>query len=464
MIKIKILIVDDEKVIRDGLSAILQKAGFEALCAADGETAMSILQQQSVDLVLSDLKMPQMSGLDVLRAIKLIRPHIPVVIITGYARIETAVETMQQGASDYLPKPFSPAEVLEKIDAVLADHPAPPLVSDKTLPEEIPGLVGNSLAMQKVSKRILQVAPTDSTILITGESGTGKELVARAIHQQSQRKERPFVAVDCTALAESLLESELFGHKRGSFTGADADKTGLFQMADGGTLFLDEIANLSLTTQAKLLRALQQREVTPLGSGLPIPVDIRLVAATNRSLGDLVKEKTFRADLYFRLNTIPVNLPPLRERAGDLHLLLDHLFKKHTKRFSKGIKGLTRGALNLLQEHTFPGNVRELENLIERAVVLCQGEYIGTLDLEICDGRDAGIHDSIPRTADELKEIKQRLREEAVLPVERAFVLAALEENDWNVTRAAEQVGMQRPNFQALLKKQGISARDHSMV
>lgn len=310
MKKIKILIIDDEKVIRDGLSAILQKAGFAVQSAADGQTALSLLHQATVDLVLSDLKMPHMGGLEVLRAIKIIRPEVPVIIITGYAKIETAVETMQHGAADYLPKPFSPAEVLEKINKVLAENPAPSLQAEATATAEIPDLLGQSLPMQKVIKRILQVAPTDSTILITGESGTGKELVARAIHQHSERRNKPFIAIDCTALAESLLESELFGHKRGSFTGADSDKTGLFKLADGGTLFLDEIANLTLTTQAKLLRALQQREITPLGSGQSIPVNIRLVAATNRSLANLVKEEYFREDLYFRLNTIPMTLPP----------------------------------------------------------------------------------------------------------------------------------------------------------
>jgi transcriptional regulator with GAF, ATPase, and Fis domain len=297
---------------------------------------------------------------------------------------------------------------------------------------------------------------------VTGESGTGKELVARAIHHNSQRREGPFVAVDCTSLAESLLESELFGHVKGSFTGAIQTKSGLFKIADGGTLFLDEVANISLTTQAKLLRVLQQREVTPIGGTQPIPINIRLVAATNRNLREMMAEEKFRDDLFFRLNIIPVDLPPLRERNGDLRLLTGHFIKRFAEEIGKEIRGLTPDAMAMLESYPFPGNVRELENLIERAVVLSEGEFIlrEDLELQVSGAGLAGCAASyVPHSLDELKEKKRQLRERAVESLERAFVLDALNRNNWNVTRAAEEVGMLRPNFQALLKKQGISGR-----
>jgi transcriptional regulator with GAF, ATPase, and Fis domain len=286
--------------------------------------------------------------------------------------------------------------------------------------------------------------------------------VARAIHKNSPRRDFPFVAVDCTSLVENLLESELFGHVKGSFTGAVQTKSGLFKVADCGTLFLDEVSNISLTTQAKLLRVLQEREVTPIGSTQPIPINIRLVAASNRNLRQLVAEGKFRDDLFFRLNIIPVELPPLRERKGDQRLLTAHFTKQFSEEIGKEIRGLAPDALELLDNYAFPGNVRELENLIERAVVLSESEFIQREDLELQvseksrEGSEVGY---VPQSLEELKEKKRHLRERAVESLERAFVLDALKRNDWNVTRAAEEVGMLRPNFQALLKKQGISGR-----
>jgi len=301
--------------------------------------------------------------------------------------------------------------------------------------------------------------------LITGESGTGKELVARAIHTHSQRRDQPFVAVDCTSLAESLLESELFGHIKGSFTGAIQTKRGLFEVADGGTLMLDEIGNLSLSIQAKLLRVLQERVVTPIGGTTPIPINIRLIAATNSNLRDMVSRGEFRYDLFFRLNIIPIDLPPLRERKGDLMLLAGNFLKRYAEENGKDLRGFSPEAVRALEEHDFPGNVRELENLIERAVVLAMGDLIQPQDLEmpVNDSvvADAAFED-VPRNIDELKERKRLLREQAVEPLERAFLLAALERNGWNVTRAAEEVGILRPNFQAMLKKLGISPRHYS--
>jgi DNA-binding NtrC family response regulator len=391
---------------------------------------------------------------------------VPIIMITGYSTVDTAVEAMKNGAVDYVAKPFTPEEILKKVESAFELKAI--LIDDIYLRKELRDFhgfemfIGESKEMEKVYRRILQVAPTDSTVLVTGESGTGKELVARAIHHNSQRREGPFVAVDCTSLAESLLESELFGHVKGSFTGAIQTKSGLFKIADGGTLFLDEVANISLTTQAKLLRVLQQREVTPIGGTQPIPINIRLVAATNRNLREMMAEEKFRDDLFFRLNIIPVDLPPLRERNGDLRLLTGHFIKRFAEEIGKEIRGLTPDAMAMLESYPFPGNVRELENLIERAVVLSEGEFIlrEDLELQVSGAGLAGCAASyVPHSLDELKEKKRQLRERAVESLERAFVLDALNRNNWNVTRAAEEVGMLRPNFQALLKKQGISGR-----
>ncbi|MBE0599247.1 MAG: sigma-54-dependent Fis family transcriptional regulator [Desulfuromonadales bacterium] len=466
MEKRQILIIDDDAVIREGLRRILEANGYVAETFSNGSLAIGKLREKSFDLVITDLKMPVMSGIEVLKVIKTLQPEIPIIMITGYSTVDTAVEAMKSGAMDYIAKPFTPDDILQKINTAL-DRKAV-LVDDIYLRKELRDFhgfdqfTGESKEMEKVYRRILQVAPTDSTVLVTGESGTGKELVARAIHRNSPRRDNPFVAVDCTSLAENLLESELFGHVKGSFTGAIQTKSGLFRVADSGTLFLDEVANISLTTQAKLLRVLQEREVTPIGGTEPIPINIRLVAATNRNLRDLVAEGKFREDLVFRLNIIPVELPPLRERNGDLRLLTAHFIKKFAEEIGKEIKGVAPEALKLLEEYPFPGNVRELENLIERAVVLSEGEYILREDLELQmpeTGIIAPCFESVPHSVEELKEKKRQLREQAVESLERAFVLDALKRNNWNITRAAEEVGMQRPNFQALLKKQGLSGR-----
>lgn len=463
MTKKRMMVIDDDQVIRKGLKRILEQAGHEVEDFASGHLAIEELQRQSFDLVITDLKMPGMSGMDVLKAINVLQPEVPIVLITGYATVETAVEAMKHGAVDFIPKPFTPKDLLEKV--VLALEKKVVMFDDLYLRKELrqhhgfDQFVGESQEMQKVYRRVMQVAPTDSTVLIYGESGTGKELVARAIHRNGPRRDQPFVAVDCTALAENLLESELFGHVKGSFTGAMQTKTGLFKVADGGTLFLDEISNLSLKTQAKLLRVLQEREVTPIGGTQPQSFNVRLVAASNRSLKELVAEGDFREDLFFRLNIIPVDLPPLRERKGDLRLLIGHFLKKFNDEVGKEIRGLAPDALDLLEGYPFPGNVRELENIIERAVVLADGDFIQRDDLELggeeaLDG--AMLADYIPLNADELKEKKRQIRERVVEPLERAFLLHALKRNSWNITKAAEEVGMQRPNFHALLKKQGI--------
>ncbi|HXC93482.1 MAG TPA: sigma-54 dependent transcriptional regulator, partial [Geobacteraceae bacterium] len=326
--RLNVLVVDDEAVIRDGLLRILEGEKFAVETCRSGHVAIELMQNKEFELIITDLKMPGMNGIEVLKAVKALQPDVPVIMITGYATVDTAVDAMRHGAVDYVAKPFTPEQLLEKIELALEQRTV--MLDELYLKKEIiihhgfDHFVGESREIQKVYRRIMQVAPTDSTVLITGESGTGKELVARAIHKNSSRRDHPFVAVDCTSLAENLLESELFGHVKGSFTGAVQTKVGLFKVADNGTLFLDEVSNLSLTTQAKLLRVLQERQVTPIGSTQPVHINIHLVAATNLNLKTMISEGSFREDLYFRLNIIPIELPPLRERKGDVPFLTAH--------------------------------------------------------------------------------------------------------------------------------------------
>ncbi|OGU13103.1 MAG: Fis family transcriptional regulator [Geobacteraceae bacterium GWC2_53_11] len=466
MERTRLLVVDDEAVIRDGLKRILEAEEFVVETCSSGYGAIESMQRREFDLIITDLKMPGMSGIEVLKSVRTLQPNVPVILITGYASVDTAVEAMKNGASDYLQKPFTPDLLLEKVRSALNKRPLP--LDESGLKEEITlhhgfhQFIGESKEMQKVYHRIMHVAATNSTVLITGESGTGKELAARAIHENSPRKDKPFVAVDCSSLAETLLESELFGHVKGSFTGAVQTKTGLFKIADGGTLFLDEVSNISLSTQAKLLRALQERKITPIGGTQLVPIDIHLVAATNKNLRVMATEGTFREDLFFRLNIIPIELPPLRDRTQDIPILIRHFLKKYTAEIGKEIKGVAPDVMAFLESYAYPGNVRELENMIERAVVLAEGDIICNEDLELWDSTETSppvMIERIPVNAEELKEMKRHIRDHAMDSLESAFVRNALDRNGWNVTRAAEETGILRPNFQSMMKKLGISAR-----
>jgi len=466
MERIVILVVDDEAMIRDGIKRVLEGEQFEVETCRSGHLAIEHLQQKNYGLIITDLKMPGMNGIEVLKAVKALQPDIPVIIITGYASVDTAVEAMRSGASDYISKPFAPDLLLEKVHNALRQRRMP--LDDICLKEEVRlqhgfhQFIGESREMQKVYHRIMHVAATNSTVLITGESGTGKELAARAIHENSPRKDNPFVAVDCSSLAETLLESELFGHVKGSFTGAVQTKTGLFKIADGGTLFLDEVSNISLSTQAKLLRALQERKITPIGGTQLVPIDIHLVAATNKNLRVMANEGTFREDLFFRLNIIPIELPPLRDRKHDIPILIRHFLKKYTAEIGKEIRGVAPDVMSFLEKYSYPGNVRELENMIERAVVLAEGDIIRNEDLELWDSKDTSSHniiEHIPQNAEELKEMKRHIRVHAMESLESLFVRNALDRNNWNVTRAAEETGILRPNFQSMMKKLGISIK-----
>jgi DNA-binding NtrC family response regulator len=371
---------------------------------------------------------------------------------------------MKLGAFDYIPKPFTPDEVSIVVKKALEKRDL--LLENIYFRRELQGkygfhnIIGKSRKMLEIYRTIAKVAMTDSTVLIYGQSGTGKELIARAIHFNSPRREKQFVPVDCAVLSENLLESELFGHVKGSFTGAISTKPGLFEVADGGTVFLDEVGNISLSIQAKLLRVLQEGEFTPVGGTKAKKVDIRLIAATNKELEKMIKEGNFREDLYYRLNIVPIYLPPLKERQEDISMLAMHFLKEYADETGKRVKTFTPEAIEKLMIYTWPGNVRELENVIERTVVMIDDEMVRPEHIILPGQKEKeSLGDYVPITSEELKEVKKKLREKVVEDIERTFVLNALERHNWNVTRAAEEVGMLRTNFQALMKKYNLRAR-----
>ncbi|MBE3097413.1 MAG: sigma-54-dependent Fis family transcriptional regulator [Planctomycetes bacterium] len=381
-----ILIVDDEESMRDACRQVLTPEGFAVTEAASGDEAMEAMRRESFDLAILDLKMPRMDGLDILRWIRQESPGTAAVVITGYPSVESAVEAMKCGAADFLPKPFTPDVLRLTVRRTLREVR---MLRENLLLrsqlEECQGgryeLVGQSEPMRQIHDLVRRVAPTDSTVLITGESGTGKELIARAIRDNSPRADKPFVTVDCGSLVGTLFESELFGHVKGSFTGATGLKHGRVELADGGTIFFDEIANVSPDIQAKLLRLIQEREFARVGATQIISVDVRILAATSRNLLDEIREGRFREDLFYRLCVVPVVLPPLRQRREDIPLLAEHFLRKHADCRRERVHGFTQEAMDALQKHDWPGNVRELENAIERALVLAQGDRITLADL-----------------------------------------------------------------------------------
>lgn len=380
-----ILLVDDHKSFRDSLAKVLNGEGYRVFAATDGEEALDILRQEHINLILTDLKMPKMDGVELLRVAKTLHPEVEVILITGFGTVDTAVTAMKDGAFDYIQKPFKPRDIIKLVRKALEKQSL--VLENRILQERIKEfqkfakIIGQSPAMRKILEVIAQVAPSSATVLIQGESGTGKELIAQAIHDLSPRAHRPFIKVSCAALPETLLEAELFGYERGAFTGAIARKEGRFELADGGTLFLDEIGEVSPTVQVKLLRVLQVGEFERLGGTKTLRVDVRLVAASNINLLEAVEKKTFREDLFSRLNVITITLPPLREREGDIPLLAYHFLDAFKKKNNKQIEGFAPEALELMLNYHWPRNVRQLENAIERAVVLCKGNFITPEDL-----------------------------------------------------------------------------------
>jgi two-component system, NtrC family, response regulator HydG len=439
----KLLIVDDELSVRDSLAKWFHEEGYEVTAAENGNDALTRLAESRWDAALVDIKMHGMDGVELQRRMHEIDPQLIVIMMTGYASVETAVAALKNGAYDYVTKPLDPDEIAHLVRKALAHKRTEQenirlreTVAEVARPEDI---VGESTVMQRVFDAIETVGPTDATVLITGESGTGKELVARAIHHASPRKFHPLVVIHCGALTETLLESELFGHEKGAFTGAQYRKKGKFEIAEGGTVFLDEIGDISLKTQTDLLRVLQEREIVRVGSNQSIKVDFRCIAATNKDLDKAIEEGKFRPDLFYRLNVFRIELPPLRERREDIPMLVNYFVRKFSLQMNKKITRVSPPAMNLLQQQTWSGNVRELENAVERAMVVAQEPEIRDSDFVF---RATLVPNGGPKSLDE---------------IEKAHILRTLQSVGWNQTRAAEILSIDRVTLHHKLKRYGWS-------
>jgi two-component system response regulator HydG len=441
-LKGRILIVDDELVVRDSLQKWFDSEGYDAGAVSSGREALFAVQQKQYDLALLDIKMPGMDGMELQKKLRELDADLTVVIMTGYASVETAVEALKTGAYDYITKPIDPDELVHLVSNALS-HKRYKRELERlrdNLQEIYPDtkLIGNSPAIRRVLELVEMVAATDTTVLIFGESGTGKELVARAIHAASPRRNMPMVVIHCGALTETLLESELFGHERGAFTGAQYRKKGKFEVADGGSVFLDEIADISLKTQTDLLRVLQEKEIQRVGGSQTVKVDFRCIAATNKNLEDLVKAGTFRPDLYYRLKVFAIDLPPLRERREDIPLLADHFLKKFATAMNKPLPTLSPLAVDLLLAHDWPGNVRELENAVERAMVIGRGPEIQPADFPF---QLQPVQPVAGRTLDEM---------------ERSHIERVLQETAGNLSRAARILDIDRTTLYNKLRRYGL--------
>jgi two-component system response regulator HydG len=452
----KVLLIEDDETMRDGMSQILKKADHQVTDVSNGSEGVELCRKEKFDLVITDFKMKEMDGLEVLDQVKSIDEETDTILITAYGSIDMAVEAMKKGAADYLTKPFSPSEFTVRVEKVLEFRKTRQAKmrlgeENKYLREEIDiqynfgEIVGAAESMLRVFEKITKVARSDSSVLVYGESGTGKELVARAIHFQSNRKEGPFVKVNCGALAEGVLESELFGHEKGSFTGATKRRRGRFELADKGSIFLDEISDVPPATQVKLLRVLQERELERVGGEETLNVDVRVITATNKDLMAMVESGKFREDLYYRLNIIPLELPPLRERLEDIPILVEHFLRKKSSQLNKRSTFVSPNAMQELMNYAWPGNVRELENVIERAVVLCENEEIGLNDLPILLG------DPTKTTLRLLKEDLPLV--EALEDLERQLIARALEKAKGVKTEAARILGLKTSALYYKLEK-----------
>ncbi|HSR13443.1 MAG TPA: sigma-54 dependent transcriptional regulator [Thermodesulfobacteriota bacterium] len=449
--KTRILVVDDEESHRIMLRAVLEEDAYEVFEAADGPEAVRAVEQEAFDLILLDIRMKTMDGIETLGEIRKISPHVPVLMMTAYASVKTAVEALKAGAFEYLTKPLDIDELKILVEKALEHYR---LREENLVLRERLGdrfdfcrIVGKSEKMMRLFDFLGQVAPTQATVLILGESGTGKELVANALHQNSPRARQPFIKVACAALPEALLESELFGHERGAFTGAVSRREGRFQAAHRGSIFLDEVGEMAPSTQAKLLRVLQEREFEPLGSNRPIKVDVRVIAATHKDLENEVREGLFREDLFYRLNVVPVHLPPLRERKDDIPLLADHFLRLHAEKNRKDVRQISGKAMDLLMRHDWPGNIRELENCIERAVVLARGEIVAPADLP---------PQIVASAADKAAGFVYFPSGMTLQEAEKSLILKTLDDTGGNRSRAAEILGINRRTLQIKLKEYGI--------
>ena len=446
-----ILVVDDDSGVRESFRLILEDH-YEVLDAPDGPQALEVLRAAQVDLVLLDIRLPEMDGIEVLERIKAIDEGLEVILVTAVKTVRTAVAAMKLGAFDYLTKPFEEDELLALCNRALEkrslEREVTFLRGELARTRDFEEIVGTHAAMQKLFRLTEQVARTTATVLITGESGTGKELIARAIHRQGPRRDRPFVAVNPAAVAESLIESELFGHEKGAFTGAYQRKLGKFELAQGGTLFLDEIGTLKAELQAKLLRVLQEREIERVGGTRPVKIDVRVIAATNVDVKQAVARGAFREDLYYRLNVVPIEVPPLRERIEDLPLLVEHFVRQYGQQFGKRVQGLSREALRALSLYRWPGNVRELQNVVERCVVLAEGPQIELNDLPL----DVLIPDHRIR----VRKANRLPLKDATEAFEHQIVLRVLERVKGNTSEAARILGVHRNSLNRLLERWGL--------
>jgi DNA-binding NtrC family response regulator len=446
--KANILVIDDNAAIRDSCSQVFKKDGNTIKTAKDGTEGLKLFKKEFFHVVLLDLKLPGLDGMEVLSRIKEENPKTPVIIITGYASIDSAVEAIKRGASDYLPKPFTPEQLRIITQKALENRKI--LLENIYLREELEKksefdmVVGKSKAMEKVLDVVKRISSFDSTVLITGETGTGKELLAREIHNHCPRKRAPFVVVDCGALVETLFESELFGHVKGSFTGANETKHGRFEVANGGTIFLDEISGIGLNIQAKLLRVIQEREVTRVGSTKPIKVDVRILAATNENLEDLVRKGKFREDLFYRLSVVPLHLPSLRERKEDIPYLIEHFIQKYNKRARKNT-GISYAVKKALMDYNWPGNIRELENTIERAVVLSKGNKIELEDL---------MYHGIGTATSLFHPVRGKYH--TLDNIEKEYIKTVLLTQQGNKSKTAKILGIDRKTLWAKVKKYKI--------
>jgi DNA-binding NtrC family response regulator len=456
----QVLVADDEDNLRRVLKAQLQHDGYEVHCVADGEAVMKVMAEHHIDVLITDLRMPKLDGMQVLKMVSERFSSVPVIMITAHGTVDTAVEALKLGAFDYVTKPFDRAEFRTVVGkAARTSELAQKHVSGDPTERGRYRIIGQSQPMREVYEVIEKVADTPSTVLITGESGTGKELIARALHENSSRKKKPFVSVNCAAIPPDLLESELFGYERGAFTGAVTSKPGRFELADGGTLFLDEIGEIPISMQVKLLRALQEQEFERVGGIKTITVDIRLVAATNRDLKASIASGGFREELYYRLNVVHVQLPHLRDRPSDIPLLLEHFVQKFNSKLGRSVTGFDDDAMKLLLRYGWPGNIRELENVVERCLIFAEDGQIGAVhlpaELRESDGEvEAGLGDDVDATPGETG-LKEAVRK-ATLKLEREFIGRALEQTGGNVTHTARLLKISRKSLQNKMKDLGF--------